>query len=80
MLYKCVRFSALFIVLMILSAVCQYIGRSTSSRTDVSTALSDSTTVSHVFSNTAFSEGGKVIEKVNESFSEFKSDDRGKVG
>ena len=80
MLYKCVRFSALLIVLMILSAVCQYIGRSTSSRTDVSTALSDPTTVSHVFSNTAFSEGEKVVEKANESFSEFRSDDRGKVG
>jgi len=65
---------------MILSAVCQYIGSLTSSRTDVSTALSDSTTVSHVFSNTTFSEGEKVIEKANESFSEFRSDDRGKVG
>ena len=80
MLYKCVRFSALVIVLMILSAVCQNIGRSTSSRTDVSTALSDSTTVSHVFSNFAFSDWGKVFEKASESFSKFRSDDRGKVG
>jgi len=80
MLYKCVRFSVLLIVVMILSAVCQYISRSISSRTDVSTALSDSTTVSHVFSNSAFSDGRKVFEKANESFYEVGSDDRGKVG